>query len=184
MENSPAKLWHFKIKHPVDILIACNYINKKFPNRVGKEPAVCWSWLDMTAHFRFHYSNRPKNYSIVFDPKMQCWIIESNVRTDWYSRFLKLFGKDTHWMSVSNLAMNRDLQRYFSDFYEEKMEECRAECDLHPALISTARRVADMELKQHDAELRAMYNREKELQREEKFRRDNLFAPMLSCTPD
>lgn len=182
--NSEQKLWHFKIKTPVDILIACDFVDKNFPDRVGKEPAQCWSWLDMTADFRFEYPDRPKNYSIVFDPKMKCWIISSNWNADWNHRFKELFGENVGYRSITNLAMNRKFEDSFDSFYEEKMEESKSECSLTSSALSLAERVAALELRAHDEELSAKKKRHAAYVMEEQRRRDNLFSPMLSCDPD
>ncbi|ATI17838.1 hypothetical protein [Aeromonas phage AS-yj] len=156
------KYWCFRLSHPVDIAIACDYVNKKFPDRIGNVPAQCWSWLNKTSEQQIHYSDRHSSNMIVFDPVNKCWLLQSNSSYEVNRHMKSVAG---HYANMSNVA-NGYCDIPFDDLYENHMDNARKECTIPDSTLSTLVRVANLELDMHNQEVRAYHNRQCELRAE------------------
>ncbi len=178
------KLWYFSLTHPVDILIACDYVNKQYPDKTGSEPSVSWTWLDKDAYSRFHYSDRVSIPSIVFDPVLKFWMLNSNAKScnnfDFNQRILNLFGSNPHPSGI-NSPKTCLLRHKFDECYVNKMDEARRECSLPQYMLDMASRVADIELREEDAKLMAMRKREREMADEYRKEMENIGKSGMSC---
>jgi len=156
------KYWCFRISHPVDIAIACDYVDKKIPDRTGSIPSQCWSWLGKTAEQQIHYSDRTYSRMLVFAPVNKCWLLGGNKSYEVMQRMKSMVGNNSDLIHLANGYCDVP----FDSLYERHMDKARDECTMSHQTLSTLRRVADLELDMHNREVRAYHIRQNELRAE------------------
>jgi len=171
--------WSFSIKHPVDVTIACLYIDKHFPDRIGNAPAPCWSWLGKTAEQQIHYSDRTPTCRIVFDTTNKCWLLSSNITRDVLYTLEKLFDRSIDWTNVARRS-GKISKMPLGDVYEDHMQLAHSECTLPSYMIDVLRRTADVELREHNQEACEYRKRQKQLSEQyEDSRKRNFQGDLL-----
>lgn len=162
------KYWRFKLDNPVDIAIACNYIDQHFPDRYGEcVPAQDWSWFGKTAEQQIHYADRTYSRQIVFDSINKRWLLDGNITERMAKELNNLLKYESYW-NWEYIAQYKGPARNIpaDQLYEEHMGQARKECTISPVILSLVERTVKLELIEHNEEVNKYNNHQRQLRTE------------------
>lgn len=163
------KYLRFRISHPVDIEIACNYVDNNFKDRVGARPSADWSWLGKTSEQLIHY--RDRSYGcIVFDTENCTWVLRGNLTRQYKVKFSKDFKCSESDCTTNNITWYHGpiTAIPFNVLYDnDAMDTAKRECTLPSSTLSLLKRVADLELAEHLNQVSKYNKKQQELRAEQ-----------------